>query len=103
MSKQFADEPRSSRRMVDAAAYSARIQEAMRYNKLGSAEYPLAMNIMNAVLRGSTEEQWREEQQRSLKTLIERPPEKNIPHADEANRYDQIVSNLKDLKLWPWS
>lgn len=104
MSNQFAEEPRpkTSRRMVDAAAYSARIQEAMRYNKLGSAEYPFAMNILNAVLHGYTEEQWKEEQKRSLKALSERPPEKGNHHADAANRYEQIVSDMKDLALWPW-
>ena len=92
---------KSSRKMVDAAAYSSRVQEAMRHNKLGSAEYPLAMSLMNAVLNGYTEEQWKE-QNRSLKALSERAPEKTLTHADSANRYEQMVFNLKDLMLWPW-
>ncbi len=96
------DSFKSSRKMVDASAYSARVQEAMRHNKLGSAEYPLAMSLMNAVLNGYTEEQWKE-QNRSLKALSERPPEKTLHHADAANRYEQLVGNLKDLALWPWS
>ena len=91
-----------TRKMVDASAYSARVQEAMRHNKLGSAEYPLAMSLMNAVLNGYTEEQWKE-QNRSLKALNERPPEKTLHHGDAANRYEQLVGNLKDLMLWPWS
>ncbi len=92
---------KSSRKMVDAAAYSSRVQEAMRHNKLGSAEYPLAMSLMNAVLNGYTEEQWKE-QNRSLKALSERPTEKTIPHSDAANRYEQMVNNLKELMLWPF-
>ncbi|GAC1647005.1 MAG: hypothetical protein NVS4B9_38920 [Ktedonobacteraceae bacterium] len=102
MSKQFADEQAPQRRLADAAAYSARIQEAMRYNKLRSSEYPLVMNIMNAVLHSYTEEQWKVEQQRSLKVLLEQPAEKGHPHEDAPNRYEQIVSSLKDLTLWPW-
>ena len=102
MSQQFTDKPRPSRKMVDAAAYSARVQEAMRHNKLGSAEYPLAMSLMNAVLNGYTEEQWKE-QNRSLKALNERPAEEKLHHADAANRYEQLVGNLKDLTLWPWT
>ena len=102
MSKQFADEQKPQRRIGNAAAYSARIQEVMRYDKLRSSEYPFVMNILNAVLHGYTEERWKEEQQRSLAALVERTPEKGLPHEDAANRYEQIVSGLKDLTLWPW-
>ncbi|OLC59184.1 MAG: hypothetical protein E6I80_07955 [Chloroflexi bacterium] len=85
-----------------AVAYSARIQEAMRYNKLRSSDYPLVMTILRAVAQGHTEERWQEEQQRALKTLANQPPDKGKAHADAANRYEQTVLSLKDLTLWPW-
>ncbi len=90
------------RRLSHANAYSAHVQEAMRYDKLGSAEYPLVMSIMHAVLQGYSEEQWKEEQQRTVKTLTEQQPDTRIAHADVANRYEQLISVLKDLTLWPW-
>ena len=83
-------------------AYSARLQEAMRYNKLPSSDYSLVMTILNAVSRGYTEKRWREEQERTLKALTNQPPDKNTFHADAANRYEQLVSCLGDLALWPW-
>ena len=83
-------------------AYSARLQEAMRYNKLPSSGYSLVMTILNAVSWGYTEKRWREEQERMLKALINQPPDKNTSHVDAANRYEQLVSCLGDLALWPW-
>src|SRR5260370_786483 len=43
MSQQFSEtnEPTSQRRIGNAIDYSASVQEAMRYNKLRSSEYPL--------------------------------------------------------------
>jgi hypothetical protein len=104
MSKQVSEtnEPSSRRKISAAAAYSARVQETMRYNKLRSSEYPLVMTIMNAVSRGCSEEKWKEEQQRKVETLTQQPPDKGTAHADAANRYEQTVSCLKDLTLWPW-
>jgi len=104
MSKQiFEINGQSSRRSIgNASSYSAHIQEAMRYDKLPSANYSLVMTILNAVVQGYTEEKWKEEQQRTLKTLINQPPDPKTPHADLANLYEQIVSGLKDLSLWPW-
>ncbi len=104
MSKQFPEinEQTSQHRIGNGVAYSARVQEAMRYNKLRSSEYPLVMSILTAMLQGHTEERWKEEQQRSLKTLINQPPDKEMLHADAANRYEQTVDCLKDLTLWPW-
>ena len=95
-------EQRLPRRIGSAAAYSARIQEVMRYDKLSSSDYPLVMTILRAVDQGSTEERWQEEQQRPLKALANRPPDKEIAHADAANRCEQMVCCLKDLSLWPW-
>ncbi len=92
MSKQFAE----------THSYSARIQEAMRYNKLPSSVYSLAMNILNAVSRGYTEEQWSTEQSRTVQALVKQPVDKNAPHTDAENRYEQMVLALKDLSLWPW-
>jgi hypothetical protein len=60
------------------------------------------MTIHNALSRGRSEEQWRSEQERSLKSLSEQSPDKAIPHSDAANRYEQLVDCLKDLSLWPW-
>jgi hypothetical protein len=104
MSKQLAEanEPSSQRRIGSAITYSAHVQEAMRYNKLRSLEYPLVMSILNAVLQGQTEERWKEEQQRQLEALIHQSPDQTTFHADAANRYEQTVRCLKDLTLWPW-
>ena len=104
MSKQFTEtnEHTSQRRISDATVYSARVQEAMRYDKLPSAEYPLVMTILNAVLQGYTEEKWKEVQQHTLKALTNQPPDKRTTHADTANRYEQAIGRLKDLMLWPW-
>jgi len=104
MNKQFPEtnEPASQRSIGNAITYSASVQEAMRYNKLRSLEYPLVMSILNAVLQGYSEERWKEEQQRPLKALTNQPPDKEMFHADAANRYEQTVRCLKDLMLWPW-
>ena len=104
MSKQLAktNEPSSQRRVGSATTYSTRVQEAMRYNKLRSSEYPLVMSILNAVLQGQTEEQWKEEQQRQLEALIHQSPDQTTFHADAADRFEQTVRCLKDLTLWPW-
>jgi len=104
MMKQFseANEQPSPRRIGSAVDYSARIQEAMRYDKLRSSDYHLVMTILNAVSQGYTEERWKEEQQQTLKALTNQPPDKGTAHADAANRYEQTVSCLKDLTLWPW-
>ncbi|SRR5581483_180026 len=90
------------RKISHASAYSARVQEAMRYDKLPSSDYPLVMTLLNAVSHGYTEERWKEEQQRTLKALTNQPPDKKTPRADAANRYEQVVGCLKDLTLWPW-
>lgn len=104
MSKQFfeTNEHTPIRRISSADAYSARIQEVMRYNKLGSSEYPLVMTILRAVTQGYTEERWQEEQQSLLKTLANQPTDKGTAHSDVNNRYEQAVLRLKDLTLWPW-
>lgn len=104
MSKQFSETPEqpTQRKISNALAYSARIQEAMRYDKLGSSDYHLVMTILRAVSEGYTEERWKEEQQRTLKALTNQPPDKGILHAETANRYEQTVNRLKDLRLWPW-
>jgi hypothetical protein len=104
MNKHFpgTNESSSQHRIGNGIVYSASVQEALRYNKLRSSEYPLVMSILSALLRGHSEEQWKEEQQRPVKTLTNQPPDKGIFHADAVNRYEQVVGNLKDLTLWPW-
>ncbi len=104
MSKQFteANEHTPPRILDSAVTYSARIQDVMRYNKLYSSDYPLVMTILRAVAQGHTEEQWQEEQQRTLKILANQSPDKGRAHADAVNRYEQIIRSLKDLTLWPW-
>jgi hypothetical protein len=92
----------SKRRIGNASAYSAHIQEAMRYDRLPSSHYALVMTILNAVVQGHTEEKWKEEQQQALKTLINQPTDPKTAHADLANLYEQTISRLKDLSLWPW-
>ena len=104
MSKQTsgANELISSSRMSDTAEYSAHIQEAMRYNKLGISEYHIAMTIMHAISRGLNEEKWKNEQQKVVSKLTNQPPDEKTPHADAANRYEQTIAYFKDLLLWPW-
>jgi len=92
----------SSVRMTAASAYSARIQEAMRYDKLRSADYALVMSIMRAVLQGYSDEKWKTEQVRTVKFLLEKPTDKKIAHAEASNRYEQTIAGLKELVLWPW-
>ena len=94
--------PILSGRITATAAYSACIQEAMRYDKLRSSDYPIAMSIMRAVSQGLTEEQWRAEQQNTVRALLNQPPDKERAHADAADRYEQMIAQLEDLVLWPW-
>jgi hypothetical protein len=104
MGKQSSEtrEPNPSGRMSDTAAYSTRIQEAMRYDKLGSSDYLMVLTILRAVAQGWTEEQWKQEQQRTVGVLTKQPPDEQTPHADAANRYEQTIACFKDLVLWPW-
>jgi|SRR6266567_9572801 hypothetical protein len=104
MSEQFSEtaEQTPRPRVGDAAVYSGHMQEAMRHNQLRSSDYPLVMTIMRAIAQGHTEEQWKEENQRSLKALIDQPTVTTEPHADTTDRYEQITSTLKDINLWPW-
>ena len=97
-----ANELITSGRMTATAAYSARIQEAMRYDKLRSPDYPIVMSIMRAVSQGLTEEKWKIEQQNTVRTLLNQPPDKERAHADAADRYEQTIARLEDLVLWPW-
>ncbi len=96
------DKPKSQRNMGLASTYSARIQEAMRFDRLRSSDYFLVMTILNAVLQGYPEERWNEEQQRTLNVLRQQLPDPRTKHADAVNRYEQTVSCFKDLLLWPW-
>ena len=104
MSKQSSEthEQNPLGRMSDTAAYSTRIQEAMRYDKLGSSDYLIVLTILRAVAQGWTEEQWKQEQHRTVSVLTKQPPDKQTPHADAANRYEQTIACFKDLVLWPW-
>ncbi len=97
-----AREQASPLKIGDASVYSARIQEAMRYDRLSSANYALVMTLRDAVLQGSSEEKWKADQQRKVKILTDQSPDKKAPNADAANRYEQVVGHLKDLLLWPW-
>ncbi len=104
MNRQFseANEKTSQRRIGNASAYSARVQEVMRYDRLPSTVYPLVMTLLDAVLEGYTEGRWKEEQQRPLMILMNQSPDQRISHTDAANRYEQVIGSLKDLGLWPW-
>ncbi len=95
-------EPNPSGRMSDTAAYSTRIQEAMRYDKLGSSDYLMVLTILRAISQGWTEEQWKQEQHRRVSVLTQQPADKATPHADATNRYEQTIACFKDLVLWPW-
>jgi len=88
--------------MSDTAAYSTRIQEAMRYDKLGSSDYLMVLTILRAIAQGWTEEQWKQEQHRTVSVLTKQPPDKQTPHSDAANRYEQTIACFKDFVLWPW-
>ncbi|HTK11566.1 MAG TPA: hypothetical protein VL485_30620 [Ktedonobacteraceae bacterium] len=104
MSTQFSEtrEQVFQRKFGDASIYSAHVQEAMRFNKLSSANYALVMTLLDAVLLGYTEERWKTGQQRIIKTLTDQLPDKHASHSDVANRYEQSISYLKELTLWPW-
>src|SRR5258708_13169448 len=83
-------------RKSDTAVYSARIQEAMRYDKLRSSDYPIIMTIMHAVSQGFTEEQWEKEQQRTVSILTRQPPDKKTPQATAANPSQQPITCFND-------
>jgi hypothetical protein len=95
-------EPHPLSKMSDTTAYSAHIQEAMRYDKLGSLDYSMALTILHAVAQGWTEEQWKQEQHRTVSMLSQQPTDKTSSYADAANRYEQTIAYFKDLALWPW-
>ena len=92
----------SQQKMGNAISYSARIQEAMRYDRLGSSDYHLVMTLLKAVRQGDTYDQWQEKHQRPINTLTHQSVDEKAAHADAANRYEQTVSRLKDMALWPW-
>ena len=88
-------------RMRDASAYSARLQEVMRYNRLPSSDYPFAMAILRTISQGDTEEKWKEALQR--RKISHYPsPEKELSSADTDDDFAQLVLRLKGLMLWPW-
>ncbi len=76
-------EPHPSGRMSDTTAYSAH-------------------TILHAVAQGWTEEQWKQEQHRTVSMLSQQPTDKASSYADAANRYEQTIAYFKDLVLWPW-
>ena len=92
----------TQRKVGNASAYSAHIQESMRHDKLSSMDYHLVMTILNAVTRGETEEDWKEEQKRTLKPLMTQSPDQDASSTDSPSGYDQMVLRLKSLMLWPW-
>jgi hypothetical protein len=96
------NEKPGQRKVENASAYSAHIQEVMRYDKLSSTDYHLVMTILNAVSKGDTEEHWKEEQHRALKPLLKQASDKAEDAADGPNGYEQMVLRLKGLMLWPW-
>jgi hypothetical protein len=96
------NEKPTQRRVGKASAYSAQIQEVMRYDKLSSTDYHLVMTILNAVSKGDTEDTWKEEQQRTLKPLLNHSSDKKNSSTDSVNGYEQMVQRLKGLMLWPW-
>lgn len=104
MSESFSErpDPPPRRKWSSASTYSAHIQEAMRYDKLCPPDYAFVMGLLHAVVQGYTEEQWKDEQHRSLQSLRLQPPDKRNAHADAVNRYEQTRWYLQDLRLWPW-
>ena len=104
MNKRSTEENESiaSGRMTATAAYSAHIQEAMRYDKLRPSDYHIVMTIKHAISQGLTEEKWENEQQSTVNVLKNQPTDKKTSHTDAANRYEQTIDCFKDLGLWPW-
>lgn len=96
------NEKPAQRQVGNASAYSAHIQEVMRYDKLSSTDYHLVMTILNAVSKGDTEDRWKEEQQRTLKPLLNQTPATKDASTNSVSGYDQMVLRLKGLMLWPW-
>jgi hypothetical protein len=60
------------------------------------------MTIHRALTQGLDEEAWKLEQQRSIESLTQKKPDEKTPHAEAANRYEQIIIRFKDMDLWPW-
>ncbi len=85
-----------------SSEYAAHVQEAMRHGELHSWQYPVAMTIHRALSQGLDEEAWKQEQQRSIESLVQKSPDAKAPHAEASNRYEQMVACFKDLHLWPW-
>lgn len=104
MTEQFPEThtPSFQRQTVRASEYSAHIQEAMRSDRLDSSDYSLVMTILHAVFQGYTEKRWQEEQHNLLEALLQQRSKERTAHADGAHWYEQTVSRLKDLSLWPW-
>ncbi|SRR6266568_6740262 len=96
------EERSPQQRMRDANVYSAHVQEAMRYDRLRSSDYPLVMAILRAVSQGDTEEEWKEEQQRRRKILRHPSLEKETSSISADDDDEQLVHRLKGLMLWPW-
>jgi hypothetical protein len=96
------NEKPAQRQVGNASAYSAHIQEVMRYDKLSSTDYHLVMTILNAVSRGDSEEHWKEEQHRALKPLLSQTSDTPEAATNSSNGYELLVQRLKGLQLWPW-
>lgn len=101
MSTNETDEYLSQQRLGRAVAYSARVQEAMRYNRLHSSDYPLVMGVMRDISQGYTEKQWKEEQQRRIAARASKSGDIEAS-TDTSKPYEQLVERLKVLELWPW-
>ena len=96
------EEHSQQQRMRDASAYSALLQEVMRYNRLPSSDYPFAMAILRTISQGDTEEKWKEALQQRRKISRSPSTEKESSSADTDDDYAQLVLRLKGLMLWPW-
>jgi len=57
---------------------------------------------LNAVTDELTDEEWKEEQQRSVTTRNSQTADATRTHADAANCYEQTIIDMRDLLLWPW-
>ena len=87
---------------LKSADYAGHIQEAMRYNRLSSQEYNIVIALMRAVTQGQSQDEWEKELNRTVSVMKNQEPDQKLPHADEPNRYVQMIEHLRDIELWPW-
>ncbi len=80
-------------------AHIARAVAATGRRLTPGVEWALSESADQKAASGMSAQEWRA---REASWAAERPCDLNLPHADEANRLEQAIANLRDTGLWPW-